>query len=664
MHDFTHDHFINSSKFFWKVKPHYCSINTKNFNVNHYDLINATTYKKVYKIKKYHSNFQSLITSKIYEEGNQVDKNSRPFFSFKIKIYPSLRRYFYKKLTASPVHTMNAKTLFSGPHSLRTKFNKKDLFSNIKKNTGLKKKRYVFLKTKHKVILIKYIKVYLTKKRNSFSFYKSLANLYVNFNNKGFSRKFLNASFQKKKFFTEFKNIRRTFFFRLGKLTNKFSLFTNDLALNLINFKSFSSYSTGNINNIIILNNSINFNSHDKNITLSNHKNLHKVSKIIKLGVKFPFKFQKSIVNNSKNVVNKTTAEYASTFLTKHPYSFILHSKGLLIPYKFLYKNKKKKLPLYRIRKKINSFLRINELKMFMFNLKKKYVLLKSLHFFSNNKNFNKKYQLTNKALYNYFNHNKNFSMDFNDNYITEEIFQKSNVHLNYKQKDFEESRLIKKDLIVPKIKFKPGYQRLWRNFRSALAESINFKYLYQQQLTRYLIKFYRRLNHSCFTQNENKIYKILVYSRLLPDKSLFNLFLNEGLIYLNHKCVTLTDIYVYKNDFIQLEITNWHYIQMRLTLNFINSRHNKFKKLVYRKSLATSYTTMKLIKQRSNYTPNWIFKVIYDFIDVKTYLEVDFFTLSVFVVYDHNFFTYTSPNDLLIVRHSLFRLYNWKYIN
>ena len=57
----------------------------------------------------------------------------------------------------------------------------------------------------------------------------------------------------------------------------------------------------------------------------------------------------------------------------------------------------------------------------------------------------------------------------------------------------------------------------------------------------------------------------------------------------------------------------------MRLTLNFINSRHNKFKKLVYRKSLATSYTTMKLVKQRSNYTPNWIFKVIYDFIDVKT---------------------------------------------
>ena len=79
---------------------------------------------------------------------------------------------------------------------------------------------------------------------------------------------------------------------------------------------------------------------------------------------------------------------------------------------------------------------------------------------------------------------------------------------------------------------------------------------------------------------------------------------------------------------------------------------------------MAGRYKVMKQVKQRSNYTPKWISTVRYDFSDIKSFLEVDFFTLSMFCIYDHNIFLYSTPKDLKMVRYVILRLYNWKYIN
>jgi hypothetical protein len=48
-----------------------------------------------------------------------------------------------------------------------------------------------------------------------------------------------------------------------------------------------------------------------------------------------------------------------------------------------------------------------------------------------------------------------------------------------------------------------------------------------------------------------------------------------------------------------------------------------------------------------------------YDGSDVKPYLEVDFFTLSVFVVNDPFLMLYYSPDDLPDLRLSIYRMYN-----
>ena len=67
----------------------------------------------------------------------------------------------------------------------------------------------------------------------------------------------------------------------------------------------------------------------------------------------------------------------------------------------------------------------------------------------------------------------------------------------------------------------------------------------------------------------------------------------------------------------------------------------------------------MKLRKTRSRYTPNWIFNVRYDLVDVKLNFEVDYFTLSSMFLYEPYLINYWTINDLSEKRQSIYRMYN-----
>jgi hypothetical protein len=89
------------------------------------------------------------------------------------------------------------------------------------------------------------------------------------------------------------------------------------------------------------------------------------------------------------------------------------------------------------------------------------------------------------------------------------------------------------------------------------------------------------------------------------------------------------------------------------------SSRLVKFRRLVYRKSLASSYRVMKLRKQRSNYTPLWIYNTRYDVSDIKPFLETDYFTLSVAVIYNNYYYDFYTPDEFIDERHHIYKLYN-----
>ena len=295
-----------------------------------------------------------------------------------------------------------------------------------------------------------------------------------------------------------------------------------------------------------------------------------------------------SLVSNKTLLYFYNDNAYSYLF-TRHTNPFVLANLGVFIPITFLYKDNSN-LRIYVLKKKMYSFLRINEYKMHVFRSKKSLMTnnlvsrVRGLGFFK------KTVFTSHKVFYNYLKKatsEAKRSLKYLNNtantFLNESILRKSNL---FKSDGNAPRGILSNNKNLPpaisRVRFKPGYQRIWRHYRLALAESINFNYIYQKQLTRFLVKFYRKSITNQFSFNENSIDKIVIYSRLAPDKFTFDLFLKNKLIYFNSSTLLSDAIYVYKNDFIQLEISNWYYVFFRWTVNFLLMRKKKFKRLIF----------------------------------------------------------------------------------
>lgn len=359
-------------------------------------------------------------------------------------------------------------------------------------------------------------------------------------------------------------------------------------------------------------------------------------------------KLQLPATNAPANYINAYSYFYLST---RHGGSYILLDYGVFSRSNLF--NLRKISNIHKIKKKLNSFLEINEYRQYIFSKKRQHFLKKLLFTSGRLTSFLNNWVHSTNPLNRYYR--------YWNSVLSGGIYRVSRGADYLYPKAF--LSLDNLELRIRRIRFKPGYQRLWRNFRLAFADSINYKYTYQKQLTTYVSKFFRKLNQVYLLHNENKIQNVIIYSRLTPDLPTFDVFFRNNLVYLNNYVLSSKALYVYKNDFIQLEISNWSYIFFRWALNSVLVRDKKFKRLIYRKNSAGRYTTMKLRKSKSYYIPKWISDVNYDYLDVKPFLEVDFFTLSVFCIYDYNNILYYSPDDIRIARYGIVRLYNWKYI-
>ena len=335
---------------------------------------------------------------------------------------------------------------------------------------------------------------------------------------------------------------------------------------------------------------------------------------------------------------------------------------------KFFDKNIKSR---FIFKKKLYSFLFPNEVRKAIMNRRKSF---KSYRFVYNKSNLRKKkgyYSLVFfKANYkNFFRltalaqalplRNKPLSQNWLNSVKTrEEVLYEGEFH---NKGHIENSR--GREIFLKRIRFKPGYQRIWRQAREAALEHFNIRTVYQQQLTKYLSKFYRQAHFNSFMFLETTLGRTIVYSRLLPDYPSVNLFKEKNFIFLNRKSLPDLNTQVVPNDFIQLMVANWFYIYNRWVTNTTLLRTRKFKRLVYRKGMAHKYKVIKLRKQKSRYTPKWIYYSRFDHSDIKTYFEVDYFTMSMFVLYNPNTIDYSAPDDTIDLRISIYKMYNWKYI-
>lgn len=259
-----------------------------------------------------------------------------------------------------------------------------------------------------------------------------------------------------------------------------------------------------------------------------------------------------TFLNSEKSRLNSVDLK-ATQLFSKHRLPFILDMGHLKMFKRFKYRFSFSFS--YKIFKSYYSFLKINELKKFTYNYVKQQLfgnlkrhLLYSHRLFRN--------VVSVEASFSFFNNLSFISNSFSFIPPTDQVYSLHNEVKSLRTLP-SRPRGSEQELYLPRVKFKPGYMRLWRHFRLALAEAINFKYIYQQQLTRYISRFSRKALSHYFQFYENRVIPMFIYSGLLPDESTFTIFMNYNLLYLNHKTVTLTSLYVYPNDILQVIVSN-----------------------------------------------------------------------------------------------------------
>lgn len=213
----------------------------------------------------------------------------------------------------------------------------------------------------------------------------------------------------------------------------------------------------------------------------------------------------------------------------------------------------------------------------------------------------------------------------------------------------------------IKRIRFKPGYSRIWRKSREAINFSLNLRLRYQHRLTVCLARLARIRRESELHFHELQLFRLVLHSKLATDLRSSLLMIQNGLIYLNGAASTNPNTFLVSGDFIQAVVSLKFYIVYRWLINW--GVRNKLRITKFSQS-KQNQSRSDLSKQKSDHIPDWVFLAGVKNFDVPKYLEVDYFTLSSFILYEPFLLTEFNPLTILESRSTILNMYNWKYIN
>ena len=156
------------------------------------------------------------------------------------------------------------------------------------------------------------------------------------------------------------------------------------------------------------------------------------------------------------------------------------------------------------------------------------------------------------------------------------------------------------------------------------------------------------------------QLINLLIKSRLVIDRATASLFLENTLVFVNGVENTNPICALYAGDFIQLIISLKYYVYHKWLLNWSLKQRLKLRKQTRKKLAIVSQTEDK---KRSTHYAEWMLKNKRLIEDVAKFLEVDFLSLSVFVVYEPTSWIELTPDFVMETRYNIINMYNWKYI-
>lgn len=640
--------------------------------------------KKKQTINLYFKNFltkkliaQGKRNSKIYTPGTNI-RNIFSFFLFKknYNIYLKNRSlpYLFKKsnnaINSIKTHKKfnNIKLIkklkkfkkfkkiyfISWLFSLKKKFKinrKNKLLPKLKSKFSLKKK--ITLLRKNNYLPWKFKKLHIIK-----TFYKTSLNrslkplklenkviLKLNFKNNFILSKFLKNAIHVKRYQIFKKKFKRRFKkkFTRGR-KNAFEIKLEKKIKKIFKPARFKSFKfSKKIKSIFKTNTLLNFTT--KSFYLNN--TMYRIY-IINLNTKF--------VKNVKKHIPKPIIK------NKYKMNFLNNNYGFLFLNNFQSHYLKLFTNFNTIKKFLFSFSYKNELQKFIL---KRYTKFNNYfsNFFNNTKNFKNltlNFNIPSSTqstsfINTFFNLKNNLSLLNETNYFYNKNWSRYNSEVLYwKNWQSEQS-----EINIKRIRFKPGYMKIWRQSRASLQSTLSLNFKYQHKMTKYLYKFHKFIKFKTFLINEMTLKNILIRSRIFTETSLIDFLIINNLIYVNGYLVNNNIQQLFVGDFIQLILNLKYYITFKWLLNFSLKKKNRLKKLSRKKSLSFASD-----KKKSNNLPKWVLFSKNSFDDVAKFLEVDYFTLSIFVIYEPFLWSDLNIYNIINNKFSIINIYNWKYIN
>ena len=214
--------------------------------------------------------------------------------------------------------------------------------------------------------------------------------------------------------------------------------------------------------------------------------------------------------------------------------------------------------------------------------------------------------------------------------------------------------------LRIRRIRFKPGYMRIWRDSRVNIQEILEMRIRYQYRLTTKLQQLHRQQQSRVFTYSTTTIFFILLGSQISVDMWSTLELLRSDSIYLNGKICTNSFVHLFLHDCVQALINIKFYFLVRFLQNRGIWTFTRINKIFYRKfRIKGSNTDVRMRKKLP-----WTFLHLQNsYLDVLPYLEVDYFTLSSFVILDQRAAKFWLPVRAYTLELNILNMYNWKYI-
>jgi ribosomal protein S4 len=194
---------------------------------------------------------------------------------------------------------------------------------------------------------------------------------------------------------------------------------------------------------------------------------------------------------------------------------------------------------------------------------------------------------------------------------------------------------------------------------RTVLGSFFSFKNTRQYRKTKYFSKFLKLSTKKFLLSAEFLLNNILIRCKFTITIKESNFLIKNNFVYVNNICINnpnyicnhndLINICFFKSVFYFFKFNYNNKLKSTFSLGYCIWRINRLKGDFY--------------KQPYNSIPSWVDNLIYFYNDIPDFLEVDYLTLSCFILKKIN--TFNQYNYFLFRSLNLYalRLYNWKYV-